>query len=97
MLKAVDGKVTLADGNTVVTDDTVVAAFLGDWNPFAGKDMSIAETTPSEVVNNIPKETGLYVRFVDEWGAPASAAPARFRLRLTRGILQMKRYISRGI
>ena len=74
VLKAVDGKVTLADGNTVVTDDTVVAAFLGDWNPFAGKDMSIAETTPSEVVNNIPKETGLYVRFVDEWGAPASAA-----------------------
>ncbi len=36
-----EGKVKLADGNTVVTDDTVVAAFLGDWNPFAGKDMTI--------------------------------------------------------
>ncbi len=36
-----EGKVTLADGNTVVTDDTVVAAFFSDWNPFAGKDMTI--------------------------------------------------------
>lgn len=35
------GNVTLADGTTVVNDDTVVAAFLGEWNPFAGKDMSI--------------------------------------------------------
>ena len=43
VLKAdADGKVTLADGNTVVTDDTVVAAFLGEWKPFAGKDMTIS-------------------------------------------------------
>lgn len=75
MLKADEsGKVTLADGNTVVTDDTVVAAFLGDWNPFAGKDMSIVNTPSSEVVNNIPTETGMYVRFVDEWGIPVTAA-----------------------
>lgn len=38
-----DGNVTLSDGTTVVNDDTVVAAFLGEWNPFAGKDMSIVE------------------------------------------------------
>ena len=38
-----DGSVTLADGSTKVTDDTVVAAFLGDWNPFAGKDMTITD------------------------------------------------------
>ena len=75
VLKAdADGKITLADGNTVVTDDTVVAAFLGDWNPFAGKDMSIVNTPSSEVVNNIPTETGMYVRFVDEWGIPVTAA-----------------------
>ncbi len=38
-----DGSVTLADKTTVVNDNTVVAAFLGEWNPFAGKDMRIAE------------------------------------------------------
>lgn len=38
-----DGTVTLSDAATVVNDNTVVAAFLGEWNPFAGKDMSIAE------------------------------------------------------
>lgn len=38
-----DGNVTLADGTTVVDDDTAVAVFLGEWNPFAGKDMSVVE------------------------------------------------------
>lgn len=38
-----DGNVTLSDGTTVVNDNTVVTAFLGEWNPFAGKDMSIVE------------------------------------------------------
>lgn len=38
-----DASVTLADGVTTVTDDNVVAAFLGEWNPFAGKDMTIVE------------------------------------------------------
>lgn len=37
-----DGSVTLVDG-TKVTDDTVAATFLGEWNPFAGKDMTIVE------------------------------------------------------
>ena len=44
VLKAnADASVTLADGVTTVTDDNVVAAFLGDWNPFVGKDMTIAQ------------------------------------------------------
>lgn len=38
-----DGNVTLADGTTVVNDNTIVTAFLGEWNPFAGKDMSIVQ------------------------------------------------------
>ena len=38
-----DGNITLADGNTKVNDSNVVAAFLGDWKPFAGKDMTISE------------------------------------------------------
>lgn len=38
-----DGTVTLADKTTVVNDNTVVTAFLGEWNPFAGKDMSIVQ------------------------------------------------------
>ena len=38
-----DGNVTLSDGTTVVNDNTVVGAFLGDWNPFVGKDMSIVQ------------------------------------------------------
>lgn len=38
-----DGNVTLADGVTTVDDSTIVAAFLGEWNPFEGKDMSITE------------------------------------------------------
>lgn len=38
-----DGNITLADGTTVVNDNTIVTAFLGEWNPFAGKDMSIVQ------------------------------------------------------
>ncbi len=38
-----DGNVTLSDKTTVVNDNTVVEAFLGEWNPFAGKDMSIVQ------------------------------------------------------
>lgn len=37
-----DASVTLVDG-TKVNNDNIVAAFLGEWDPFAGKDMSIAE------------------------------------------------------
>ncbi|MDE7267076.1 MAG: hypothetical protein K2N89_06400, partial [Lachnospiraceae bacterium] len=37
-----DASVTLVDG-TKVNNDNIVAAFLGEWDPFAGKDMSVAE------------------------------------------------------
>ena len=36
-----DGKITLADGTTEVDDATVISAFLGSWNPFEGKDLTI--------------------------------------------------------
>lgn len=36
-----DGSVALADGAATVNDSTVVAAFLGEWDAFAGKDMSV--------------------------------------------------------
>ena len=71
VLKAdADGKVTLADGKTVITDDTAVAAFFGEWNPFEGKDMTIPtgkpDVPPSEDKVKITFMNGDEVFFVDE-------------------------------
>ena len=65
-----EGKVKLADGNTVVTDDTVVAAFLGDWNPFAGKDMTIVTSvveapTADKDSGNVPQGTKITLTCVE--------------------------------
>lgn len=51
-----DGNVTLADETTIVTDDTVVAAFLSDWDAFSGKDMTIKTLTDDSEEN--PDDSG---------------------------------------